>query len=72
MNILYCGDQGIKNGVLVSILSLIEHNDEPLNIYIMTIDYKTTKPFTKRSASFLDSLVKKKNAKSFVKLINAT
>lgn len=72
MNILYCGDQGIKNGVLVSILSLIKHNDEPLNIYIMTIDYETTKPFTKRSASFLDSLVKKKNAKNFVKLIDAT
>ena len=38
----------------------------------MTINYETTKPFTKKSASFLDSLVKEKNAKSFVKLIDAT
>ena len=72
MNILYCGDRGIARGVLVSILSLIKNNSEPLNIYIMTINYKDTVAFTKKSAEFLDSLVKEKNEKSFVKLIDAT
>ena len=72
MNILYCGDRGIARGVLVSILSLIKNNSEPLNIYIMTINYKDTVAFTERSAEFLDSLVKEKNEKSFVKLIDAT
>ena len=72
MNILYCGDQGIKDGVLVSILSLLKHNDEPLNIYIMTIDFEGTKPFTDKTAKFLDDLVKKTNPKSFVKKIDAT
>ena len=72
MNILYCGDKGIARGVLVSILSLIKNNSEPLNIYIMTINYKDTVAFTKKSAEFLDSLVKEKNEKSFVKLIDAT
>ena len=72
MNILYCGDKGIARGVLVSILSLVKNNSEPLNIYIMTINYKDTVAFTKKSAEFLDSLVKEKNEKSFVKLIDAT
>lgn len=72
MNILYCGDKGIARGVLVSILSLIKNNSEPLNIYIMTINYKDTVAFTEKSAKFLDGLVKKKNSKSFVKLIDAT
>ena len=72
MNILYCGDKGIARGVLVSILSLIKHNSEPLNIYIMTINYKDTKAFTEKAAKFLDELAKKKNAKSFVRLIDAT
>ena len=72
MNILYCGDKGIVRGVLVSILSLIKHNSEPLNIYIMTINYDGTVAFTEKSAKFLDKLVKDKNAKSFVKLIDAT
>ena len=72
MNVLYCGDQGIARGVLVSILSLIKHNNLPLNFYILTINYENTKPFKEKTAKFLDSLVKKKNSKSFVKLIDAT
>ena len=72
MNILYCGDKGISRGVLVSILSLVKNNLDPLCIYIMTINYRDTVAFTKRSAGFLNKLVKEKNPKSFVKLIDAT
>jgi lipopolysaccharide biosynthesis glycosyltransferase len=87
MNILYCGDVGIARGVLVSILSLVRNGrkrfdgkkmcvaniPEPtLQIYIMTIEYEGVKPFPKKTAEFLDALVKKDNPKSFVKLIDAT
>ncbi|MBQ3436659.1 glycosyltransferase family 8 protein [Candidatus Saccharibacteria bacterium] len=72
MNILYCGDKGIARGVLVSILSILEHNKGVLHFYIMTIHYQDTEAFTEKSAKFLDELVKKTNAKSFVKLIDAT
>ena len=72
MNILYCGDAGISRGVLMSILSLLKYNSKPLRIYIMTINYKDTKPFKKEAAEFLDKLVKEINMKSFVKLIDAT
>lgn len=83
MNILYCGDDGIKKGVLISILSLLKNNSEPLEIYIATINYENVKPFEKKTAEFLDKVVKGKiklsaefarntNPKSFVKLIDAT
>lgn len=72
MNILYCGDEGIAKGVLVSILSILKHNKKELYFYIMTIKYEGVKPFKKETAKYLDSLVKKTNAKSFVKLIDAT
>ena len=72
MNILYCGDKGIARGVLVSILSLVKYNTQSLHIYIMTINYENTVAFTEKSAKFLDKLVKEKNAKSFVKLVDAT
>ena len=72
MNILYCGDRGIARGVLVSVLSLIKHNEQPLNIYIMTINYEDTEAFTEKSAKFLDGLVKGRNKKSFAKRIDAT
>ncbi|MDO4742324.1 MAG: glycosyltransferase [Candidatus Saccharibacteria bacterium] len=74
MNILYCGDRGILEGVLVSILSLLRRGKKGAiyNIYIMTIEYEGVLPFQERSAEFLDALVKKQNPKSFVKLVDAT
>ena len=42
------------------------------NIYILTIEYEDTKPFTEKTANFLDSLVKKYNKRNFVRLIDAT
>lgn len=72
MNILYCGDKGIARGTLVSILSILKHNKAAIHFYILTINYETTKAFTKKAADYLDKLVKKTNPKSFVKLIDAT
>lgn len=36
MNILYCGDQGIADGVILSALSLTQQSRQPLHIYILT------------------------------------
>ncbi len=72
MNILYCGDAGVKDGVLVSILSLLKNCTAELNIYIATIKYENVKPFSEKSAEYLDKLVKEKNKNNFVKLIDAT
>lgn len=72
MNILYCGDKGIAQGVLVSILSLTHHCTEPLEIYLMTINYEATGAFSETVARFLDKMVREQNPQSFVKLIDAT
>ena len=72
MNILYCGDKGIQDGVTVSTLSLVKNNVEPLEVYIATIEFDGVVPFTKKAAGVLDAVVKTKNARSFVKLIDAT
>ena len=72
MNILYCGDEGTKRGVFVSILSILKHNTAPLSIYIMTINYEETVAFPTKTAEFLDKLVKETNPHSFVKRIDAT
>ena len=72
MNILYCGDQGIKDGLLVSILSLIKNAKTTLNIYLLTINYENSVPISDRTAKFLNELVKKANPQNFVKKIDAT
>lgn len=72
MNILYCGDRGIKEGLLLSILSLIKNATDELHIYLLTINYEDSKPISDKTANFLDDLVKKKSKNNFVKKIDAT
>lgn len=76
MNILYCGDQGIAQGVLVSILSILKHNARPLHFYIATIEYDGVRAFTDETVEFLDRLVKGEveleKRENFVKKIDAT
>lgn len=76
MNILYCGDENIEDGLLISILSLIKNTKATLSIYIMTIDIaigtRKINPVSDKTAKFLDELVKEKNNKNFVRKINVT
>ncbi|MBR3264193.1 glycosyltransferase family 8 protein [Candidatus Saccharibacteria bacterium] len=39
MNILFCGDRNIVDGITIAVLSLLKHAKESLNIYILTMDY---------------------------------
>lgn len=73
MNILYCGDAGTKDGVLISILSILKHNtDQPINFYVMTIRYEGVEPFAQHTAAALDKIVKRTNPRNSVRLIDAT
>ena len=76
MNILYCGDANIVDGLYISILSLLKNIKEELNIYVLTVNVneKNLKinGVSDYSIMFLDKLVKDKNQKSFVKKIDIT
>lgn len=41
MNVLYCGDRNIEDGLIISILSLLKNVKDELNIYVLTIDLDT-------------------------------
>lgn len=76
MNILYCGDENIEDGLVISILSLLKNVKEKLNIYVVTMDIqnekKTFKGISNLSISFLDKRVKEENQYSFVKKVDIT
>ncbi len=76
MNILYCGDKNIKMGLYISIISLLNHIEEPLNIYVFTVNTKIGKKEIEglklKDIEKIDKKVKEKNAESFVKLIDIT
>lgn len=76
MNILYCGDANIVDGLYISILSLLKNIKEELNIYVLTVNVNEKdlkiNGVSDYSIKFLDELVKDKNQKSFVKKIDIT
>jgi len=76
MNILYCGDENIENGLIISILSLLKNVKEELKIYVLTMDMQSEKKrfrsISDESINILNERVKQNNEKSFVKKIDIT
>lgn len=60
MNILYCGDRNIEDGLMISVLSLLEHTAQPLQIYVLTVDLTAGSvrclPVTDRCIDYLNHL----------------
>lgn len=76
MNILYCGDKNIIDGLIISILSLLKNTNEILNIYVLTtsikLEEKEYKAISNEEINILDKIVKEKNSNNFVKVIDIT
>ncbi|QNQ81083.1 glycosyltransferase [Lactobacillus sp. PV034] len=75
MNILFCGDANAEDGVLITTLSLLQHVDE-LHLYILTMKTKNADkqfyPFSQHAVALIERLIKAKNPKSTVQLIDIT
>ncbi|MCD8383172.1 MAG: hypothetical protein LUC30_09765 [Clostridiales bacterium] len=76
INVLYCGDRNIEDGLVISVLSLMKHTAEPLHIFVMTMDLtlgeRQIAPVSQGTVRYLDSYVKKQNCGSSVTRIDAT
>lgn len=76
MNILYCGDKNILDGLLISVLSLLRNADAQLNIFILTMKYETEnkiyEPLPQAFADELNVLVKSYDRMNSVTLIDIT
>lgn len=72
MNILYCGDKHIEDGLIISVLSLTEHCREPLNIYVMTVELEVgqydLKPVSDEVISYLGKTVAERTGGTVKKL----
>ncbi len=75
-NILYCGDAGIADGLMLSVLSLCNAVDAPLHIFVLTMSLKTPQkhfhPVPADLTEYLDSIVRHKNPQSRVSRIDAS
>lgn len=76
MNILYCGNDKIEDGLTLSVLSLLNNIDEPLCIYVLTMRLKFDgtihAPIAPSTVEYLDRLAKKEHPESFVSYIDIT
>lgn len=76
MNILYCGDKNIADGLMMSLISLTDYNKEHLNVYVLTMSVETEKglfePLDNSFAEFMDRFLKEKNPQSSFTLIDMT
>mgnify|MGYP000923396828 FL=1 len=74
MDVLYCGDSRMRDGLLISLLSLIDQSSDPVNAYVLTASIRTDDhvwdPITAGDIAYLDALVKKSRQGGSVTLID--
>jgi len=76
MNILYCGNDKIEEGLTLSILSLLRNVRETLHIYVLTMHIHTADkdydPISGQLITYLDDLARQHNPDNFVHSFDTT
>lgn len=76
INLLYCGNEKVFDGLLISLLSIIRHTSAPVHAYIMTMDLtdRDTRytPITQAETDYLDKMLREANPQSSASRIDAT
>lgn len=72
MHILYCGDDGVQNGILLSVLSLCKYCDRPLHICILTASIGERRAIPRNFAASLTDVLCVKNIQSTAHVFDVT
>lgn len=72
MNIMFCGDKGVCQGIFMSTLSICKNTRGTITIYILTATVDGREAIPQSFADELRAVVKKKNGNNEVVLINIT
>lgn len=78
INILFCGNEGVFDGILTSALSILKRTEtrEPFRFYLLTMDVSHLRPnytpITDAQTAFLDATVKEYNPASAVACFDVT
>ena len=65
INLMYTGNDYVFKGIMLSVLSILKHTNEELNIYIVTMDIDNFKGINQDMVNLLDKVVKEKNKDSY-------
>lgn len=76
INLMFCGNDKVLDGMIISLLSIVKHCKKELNVFVLTMDLtqinEKYRPITKSQAEVLDKILKKVNNKSKITLIDIT
>ncbi|AEE15925.1 glycosyltransferase family 8 protein [Treponema brennaborense] len=76
VNLLYCGNDNIFDGMLISLLSITKHTKSPLHVYALTMDLTDMngayRPLSAAQIAYLEDMIKTVHSESFIKLIDVT
>lgn len=77
MNILFCGDRNVQDGLLIAVLSLLENTQEHLDIYVLTLDMSMNgriySPIEQTFVDYLNEIVSAQyDDRLYTKLIDTT
>lgn len=75
VNLMYCGNEKVFDGMLISALSTVKHTDSPITVYILTMDLSDIDPrytpISAAQAGYIRRVLKDANPLSNVLLIDA-
>ncbi|MDO5294515.1 MAG: glycosyltransferase [bacterium] len=76
MNILYCGDENIEDGLMISVLSILKNVDADLHFYVMTMTLKNEDhsfyPVNQKVVQILRDKLREVNVNNSIELFDAT
>lgn len=76
INLMMCGNDKVFDGILITLLSIIKHTKETLNVYLMTMDLSDINekfvPITEEHRAIIENKLKEKNNENKVTLIDET
>ncbi len=76
VNVLFCGDENIEKGLIISIISIVKHYKGKLNITVLTASLETVhrryNTVNEDTVKVLDFYIKQVNPESSIRLIDVT
>lgn len=76
INLMYCGNSKVFDGLLISLLSAIKSTKEKIHAYILTMDLTSIDPkftpISKKQIDFLENMMKEYNKENQITLLDLT
>ena len=76
INLMFCGNSKVFDGMIISLLSIVKYTNEPLNVFVLTMDLRNVDenyaPIEDKHIEILENIIKEKNDESKITLIDTT